>query len=210
MSGRILIADDHFAIRHGLETLLKLEFPNCQFGVASTQPETLERASSARWDVVILDLNMPGRGGLETIRELKDISPSTGILIYTAHPEDQVGVRALRAGADGFVTKDRPPDELVKAVRRLLDGKRYISDTLADRIADVLSQPEQGEAHDVLSDREYQILRMLGSGVSSTDIALQLHLSVKTVSTYRTRVLQKLNLQTTAELIRYAVENKIS
>jgi two-component system, NarL family, invasion response regulator UvrY len=166
--------------------------------------------SSGLWDVVLLDLSMPGRGGLESVRELKDLSPSTSILIYTAHPEDQLGVRALRAGADGFITKDRPPEELVKAVRRVLEGKRYISDTLAERMAEALAQPVPDEPHELLSDREYQILRMMGSGKSASEIAVQLNLSVKTVSTYRTRVLQKLNLQTTAELIRYAVENRIS
>jgi two-component system, NarL family, invasion response regulator UvrY len=210
MARRILIADDHVAVRHGIKGLLEMELPGFDFGFASTQPEVTGMISSGLWDVVLLDLSMPGRGGLESVRELKDLSPSTSILIYTAHPEDQLGVRALRAGADGFITKDRPPEELVKAVRRVLEGKRYISDTLAERMAEALAQPVPDEPHELLSDREYQILRMMGSGKSASEIAVQLNLSVKTVSTYRTRVLQKLNLQTTAELIRYAVENRIS
>lgn len=209
MTRRILIADDHFAVRQGLEGWLRDQFPLFEFGFASTQPEVFEQlAGPKHWDLILLDISMPGRG-LESLREMKDASPSTGILIYTIHPEEQLGVRALRAGADGYVSKDRPPEELAKAVRKILEGKRYISDALAEKMAELLSRPEQEQGHELLSDREFQILRMLGKGMAPGDIAAELHLSIKTVSTYRTRVLQKLNLETTGELIRYAVENMI-
>ncbi|MBL8228000.1 MAG: response regulator transcription factor [Bryobacterales bacterium] len=209
MSRKVLIADDHFAVRQGLEALLRAELVDCQLASVSTQAELVERLGQEEWDVVLLDLNMPGRSGLESLREIKDLSPSTAVLIYTAHSEEQLGVRALRAGADGFVTKDRPAEELLRAIRRVLEGRRYISETLAERIADALRQPDGAQAHELLSDREFQILRMLGGGTSATEIADQLTLSIKTVSTYRTRVLQKLNLRSTAELIRYAVEHNI-
>ncbi len=158
---------------------------------------------------MLLDLSMPGRGGLECVNEIKSLCPSASVLIYTVHPEDELGVRALRAGADGYLTKDRPPDEVVNAVRRVLDGKRYISESMADRMAEHLRRRGEGEPHEELSDREYQILARLGHGKPVSEIAEELHLSVKTVSTYRTRVLQKLNLETTGELIRYAVEHRI-
>lgn len=209
MAQKILIADDHFAVRHGLETLLRAELADSEFGTAATHLEFVDRLSKDHWDLVVLDLNLHGRGGLECVREIKDLSPGTAVLIYSAHPEEQLGVRVLRAGAEGFVTKDRPAEELIRAVRRLLEGRRYISETLAERMAEALMQPDGGEAHELLSDREYQILQLLGSGRSATEIAAQLALSIKTVSTYRTRVLQKLNLRTTAEMIRYAVEHNI-
>ena len=210
MPRRILIADDHFAVREGVQALLRDTWPNYDYAGVPNQPALMAALTASHWDLVLLDLTMPGRSGLEAVREIKDLSPSTAVLVYTMHPEDQLGVRALRSGADGFLNKERAPEELVSAVRRILEGKRYISDTLADRMAQFLAQPETGTAVDLLSDREYQILKLLGSGHMPTDIADQLHLSVKTVSTYRARVLEKLNLQTTADLIRYAIENKIT
>ncbi len=209
MARKILIADDHVAVRRGVEALLRDEFPRCEFDLASSQPELNEKLQSAKWDLVLLDLSMPGRSTLECVREIKDRTPSTAVLIYTGHPEDQLGMRALRAGADGYVTKDASAEELLRAVHRVLKGKRYISDTMAERMADMISHPVSGAAHDLLSDREYQILKLLGAGVSPSAIALDLHLSIKTVSTYRKRILEKLQLHSTAELIRYAVEHDI-
>ena len=210
MARRILIADDHFAVREGVQALLRDTWPNHEYAGVPNQPALMAALAASHWDLVLLDLTMPGRSGLEAVREIKDLSPSTSVLVYTMHPEDQLGVRALRSGADGFLNKERAPEELVTAVRRILDGKRYISETLADRMAQFLAHPETGTAVDLLSDREYQILKLLGAGQSPTDIAEQLHLSVKTVSTYRTRVLEKLNLHTTADLIRYAIEHNIN
>lgn len=153
-------------------------------------------------------LSLTGRDGFELLRELKDRSPHSRILIHTMHTEEQFGVRALRAGADGFVTKDRPVEELLNAIRRVHGGKRYISPNLAERLADAVTRGGEGNAQpDSLSDREHQILRMIVSGKSPTDIANELHLSIKTISTYRARMLEKLNLQTTADLIRFGLEH---
>lgn len=209
MPRRILIADDHVAIRRGLESLLRDEFPQCEFGQAGTQPELTSLLSAGNWDLVLLDLSMPGRSGFECIRDIKDGNPSTAVLIYSAHPEEQFGVRALRSGADGYLSKDTPEAVFLQAVYRVLDGKRYITDTIAERLADYITQPKSREAHELLSDREYQILRLIGAGQSVTEIGQELNLSVKTVSTYRKRVLEKLNLHTTADLIRFALENGI-
>jgi two-component system invasion response regulator UvrY len=208
MTPRLLIADDHFAIRQGIERLFRDEFPGCAIGFATTYQEVMQQLGSGNWDILLLDLSMPGRG-LEVVVEMKDLSPLTRILIYTVHPEDQSGIRCLRAGADGFVTKDRPPEELLAAVNRLLSGRRYISESLAERMAASFGRPEERSVHELLSDRELQILSMLGMGKTATEIADELYLSVKTVSTYRKRVLEKLNLHTTADLIRYAIDQKL-
>jgi two-component system invasion response regulator UvrY len=188
--------------------LFRDEFPGCAIGFATTYQEVMQQLGSGNWDILLLDLSMPGRG-LEVVVEMKDLSPLTRILIYTVHPEDQSGIRCLRAGADGFVTKDRPPEELLAAVNRLLSGRRYISESLAERMAASFGRPEERSVHELLSDRELQILSMLGMGKTATEIADELYLSVKTVSTYRKRVLEKLNLHTTADLIRYAIDQKL-
>lgn len=209
MAKRFLIADDHVAIRRGVETLLRDEFPNCEVAHAGTQPELNSRIASQRWDLVVLDLSMPGRGGLECIGEIKDASPTTAVLVYTAHPEEQFGVRALRSGADAYVTKGAPETVFLQAVHRVLEGKRFITEAIAERMAEYLTQPTSATPHELLSDREYQILRLIGSGLSVSEISTELNLSVKTVSTYRKRVLEKLNLHSTGEMIRYALENNI-
>jgi len=164
---------------------------------------------SDRWDLVILDLSLPGRGGLEVIKQMKDASPGSAILVYTMFPEEQFGVRALRAGADGYLTKDRPQDELVDAARRVSGGKRYITPALADSLAHYVAEPNVSNLHELLSDREFQILRLLASGKTPTAIGVELSLSIKTVSTYRSRILVKLNLTTTADLIRYAIKQEL-
>jgi two-component system, NarL family, invasion response regulator UvrY len=209
MPRRILVVDDHVAVRRGLTSLFADEFQQATVETAATSAEALQKTHDGHWDLIILDLNMPGRGGLELIHELKDRSPSSRILIYTVHPDDQLGVRALRAGADGYVSKDRPAEDLVQAIRTVARGHRYISPELAESLANYVVDPG-GEPHETLSDREFQILRLLASGKTPTSIGEELHLSIKTVSTYRTRILEKLDLQTTAELIRYAIEKKLA
>ncbi|MBI3207351.1 MAG: response regulator transcription factor [Candidatus Solibacter usitatus] len=210
MARKILIAEDHLACRQGIRTLLSEELPTYEFHFATTHRELTAELRMGHWELVMLDLSLPGASGLDDIKKIKIMSPRTYVLVYTICPEAQLGLRALRAGADGYLTKDRPMEELFLAVHRVLSGKRYISATLAERLAMTLAFPQEKEVHELLSDREYQILRMLGNGLSPTAIGGQLQLSVKTVSTYRTRVLEKLNLQTTAELIRYSIEHSIS
>jgi DNA-binding NarL/FixJ family response regulator len=206
---RILIVDDHVAIREGLAQMLSAEFPGSVYGSAANAQEALTQISSAAWDIVILDLNLPGRGGLKLIRDLKDTSPSTGVLVYTVHPDDQFGVRALRAGADGYLTKDQPAGELIQAIRKIRQGRRHINPELAESLANYVTGAAPAKLHDLLSDREMQILRLLASGHTPTEIAGSLNLSIKTMSTYRSRILEKLNLRSSADIIRYAIMNEL-
>ncbi|MBL8173627.1 MAG: response regulator transcription factor [Bryobacterales bacterium] len=207
---KILIADDHVAVREGLLRILNHEFPGAQCRLAEDPAQIVSSVTGEAFDLLILDLSLPGRGGLDVIKQVKDVSPSTAILIYTVHPDDEFGLRALRAGADGYVTKDRPVEDLLQAIGKVSDGKRYISEALTQRLANLVLNPNAVSPHESLSDRELQILQMLGSGLTPSVIASRLNLSIKTVSTYRTRLLGKLDLQTTGELIRYAIENKIT
>jgi DNA-binding NarL/FixJ family response regulator len=206
---RILLIDDHVAIREGLSLMLSAAFPGSVFGAAGDAAEALRLVGSQGWDLAILDLNLPGRGGLDLIRELKDAAPQMSILVYTVHPDEQFGVRALRAGADGYVTKDQPASSVIDAIRRIREGKRYIGPGLAESLANYVSGSGRAVSPDLLSDREMQILRALASGQSPTAIASALNLSVKTVSTYRGRILDKLNLQSNAGLVRFALEHQL-
>jgi DNA-binding NarL/FixJ family response regulator len=181
-----------------------------EFAAADTAALVRQRLSESHWHMVVLDLSMPGGSGLDMVRMIKEASPGTRILVYTMHAEDQFGVRAVRAGADGFLSKDQPADRLIEAVRKILTGHRFVSDELLDKLAVNLARPERRLPHESLSDREYQVLRSLGGGRSISEIAADLQLSVKTVSTYRTRVLEKLDLRSTADIIRYALEHGLS
>lgn len=208
MIRRILVIDDHVAIQRGLEEILANSFKGAEYGLANNAQQALGELRKARWDVAILDLSLPGRGGLDLIRELKDEQPRLAVLVYSMHAEDRFGVRALRAGADGYLTKDSPVEEIPKAIRMLLEGGRYISPNLASLLAQTVTHGAT-EPHQLLSDREYQVLRSIASGKSPTEIAEGLALSIKTVSTYRVRILEKLSLETTADLIRYAIEHHL-
>ena len=208
---RFLIVDDHAMIREGLKRTLDVEFPGSHILAASSAAEALAALDAEGGQVVILDLSLTGRDGLELLREIKDRSPHSRVLIHTMHTEEQFGVRALRAGADGYVTKDRPVEDLLTAVRRLHAGKRYISNNLAERLADVVTRGgDITPMPDALSDREHQILRMIVSGKSPTEIANDLHLSIKTISTYRAHMLEKLDLHSTADLIRFGLEHNLA
>jgi two-component system, NarL family, invasion response regulator UvrY len=207
---RFLIVDDHATVRDGLEHLLSAEFPDSTFASAANAAEASERSRHESFDIVILDVNLPGQDGIGLIRQFKDHHPWIRVLIHTMHPEDQLGIRALRAGADGYLTKDRPVAELFEAVERLREGRRYISTSLGERLAHyVTSKAEGRDGVDLLSDREYQILRMLTAGKSPTQIADELTLSIKTISTYRSKILEKLRLATTADLIRFGISHNV-
>jgi two-component system, NarL family, invasion response regulator UvrY len=205
MPATFLIVDYHLAVRTGLVHLLHHHFPGAGIEAVDSAAEALFAVTSSRPSLVILDLSLPGRGGLEIIKHIKDASPATGVLIYTMYPEDQFGIRTLRAGADGYLTKDQPEETLVAALQLLLSGKRYISPALAEALANFAVSPESPRLHDLLSDRELQILILLAKGHTPTAIAADLHLSVKTVSTYRARLLNKLNLDSNAALVRFAL-----
>jgi two-component system, NarL family, invasion response regulator UvrY len=205
---RILIVDDHGAVGRGVKEILALELNSAKCEIASTPSDALAKIQRESWDAAIVDLNLPGRGGLDLVHEIKEICPKCRVLVYTMHAEEELGVRALMAGADGYLTKDRAPEDLANAVKQILSGARYISPALAHELAErVLSKKQNAE--DQLSNREHQILQSIATGKSPTQIADELSLSIKTVSTYRSRILEKLQLTTTAELIRYAIKHKL-
>jgi len=196
-------------VREGVQHLLIDEFPDIDVGSASTSEMALGMLAAQPWDLVLLDVSIPGRGGLEVLKSAKDTHPNCAVIIYTMHPEDQFGLRAMKYGADAYVTKDQPAEVLLTAVKRVAQGKKYISEPLSLAMAAAMARPAAVEPINGLSDRELQVLRMLATGKTSTAIADELHLSIKTVSTYRTRVLDKLSLNSTGELIRYAIENRL-
>ena len=202
---RILIADDHALIRKGLKQVLADEFPQSQIGEAANAREALGLVSNQSWDAILLDITMPGQSGLDVLKQIKQLHPKTPVLILSMHPEDQYATRALKAGASGYLTKNTASELVANALRKILAGGTYVSPALAEELAQRLTEPSAGAPHETLSDREYQIMSALASGKSVKEISFDLALSVKTVSTYRTRLLRKLNLTTTAELIRYAL-----
>jgi two-component system, NarL family, invasion response regulator UvrY len=206
---RILIADDHPLVRRGLKDTLVRDMAGLFCGEADDTQEVLAKVHGDKWDLVILDITMPGRSGLEILGELKRMQPKLPVLVLSMHPEDQYGKRVLRAGASGYMNKESAPEELLKAVHKVLSGGRYVSATLAEKLAAGLNQGTACALHDALSDREFEVLRMIASGRTVSQIADTLHLSVTTVSTYRARVLEKLNMTTTPELIHYALRNQL-
>ena len=206
---KILITDDHAVLRRGLKQILEDGFGKIQFGEAANASEAIAAVARENWDLVVLDITMPGRTGLEALKEIRTLKPTQRILVLSVHSEDQFAVRVLKAGASGFLNKDSAPEELVKAVRKVTAGGRYVSASLAEKLAVNIDQPADRPAHQSLSDREFQVLRMIGSGKTVSEIGVELSLSVKTVSTYRARILEKMDLHTNAELTRYCFENKL-
>lgn len=206
---RVLIADDHAVVRRGLREILEEEFHGAEFGEAVDTREALEQIRKHDWDVVILDITMPGGSGLDVLRDSKGIRPNLAILVLSMHPEDQYAVRALKAGAAGYLTKESAPEELVTAIRTILAGRKYISASLAQGLALRLANDNDGPLHETLSDREHDVMLMIASGNTVSQIAEELSLSVKTVSTYRTRILNKMGMKTNADLTRYAMENDL-
>ena len=206
---RLLIADDHPIVREGLKRLVA-DCPDMQLvGEAADGTEMLAKTESVGVDVLLLDVSMPGPGFLETMHRLRAELPGVRVLVLSVHPEDLYAVRALRAGAAGYVTKEHSPEELAEAIRRVYQGRRYVSPSLAERLAVELSPDAEKPPHQRLSDREYQVLCRIGAGKGVNEIASELAVSPKTVSTYRTRVIEKMQLSTNADLIRYAIEHKL-
>jgi two-component system invasion response regulator UvrY len=206
---RILIVDDHPVLRRGLKEILVRELEGATCGEAGNASQALSEVQSQDWDLVILDVTMPGRSGLDVLRDLRGLRPKLPVLVLSMHPEDQLGKRVLRAGASGYMNKESAPEELIKAVRKVLEGSVYLSPTLAERLALDLRENAGRSLHETLSEREFEVLRMLASGKTVTEIAEELHLSVPTVSTHRAHILAKMNMMTTAALISYAVRNRL-
>ena len=204
---RVLIVDDHAVVRRGLRELLSDEFRGAAFGEASTAQQALEQISKKEWDVALLDITLPGRSGLDLLKEVKAARPRLPVLVLSVHPEDQFAVRVLKAGAEGYLTKESAPEELVNAIRKILAGGQYVSPTLAEKLALGLRKDSTRAPHETLSDREYEIMCCIASGKTVTEIARELSLSPKTISTYRARLLEKLRVKNNAEIIRYAIRN---
>jgi DNA-binding NarL/FixJ family response regulator len=204
---RVLIADDHAVVRAGLRQFLEEDPGIGEIGEASTGREALEALRAGRWDLLILDINMPDRSGLDILSHIRAAGFATRVLVMSGLPERQYALNVLRAGARGYLSKDGAPEELLKAVRAILDGRRYVSPALAEMLVSELDQDVEKPLHARLSEREFQVLCKLAAGRAVSDIAGELCLSVKTVSTYRTRVLEKMHLQTNADLTTYALRN---
>ncbi|MCG3114144.1 MAG: response regulator transcription factor [Candidatus Manganitrophus sp. SA1] len=206
---KILIADDHAIVRRGLKQILTETSDMVVAGEAHNGQELLEKMRSDQWDVIVLDISMPGRGGLDILKQLKSERPKLPVLMLTIHPEDQYAVRVLRAGASGYLTKESAPDHLVEAIRKVARGGKYISPHLAERLAFNLESISERPLHEALSDREFQVLRLIASGKTVKEIGEELSLSVKTISTYRTRILEKMKMKNNAEMTHYAIQQKL-
>ena len=205
----ILIVDDHPIVRHGLRLLLETRGAAKRVGEAADAAEAMERLREGGWEVMVLDIDLPDRSGLEVLRDAKARWPTLPVLILSIHPENMLAVRLLKSGAAGYLNKDSAPAELVEAVRRVAAGGRYISAAMAQLLAEQIGTDPAREPHERLSEREYQVFRLLAAGTTVGAIAEQLHLSVNTVSTYRSRVLEKLGAANNAELMRYAAERRL-
>lgn len=206
---RVLIADDHAVVRRGLKQILADVWPTVIVGEAEDAHEALRLVRQQGWDAVVLDISMPGKSGIEVLKELKQERPHLPVLVLTSHPVEQYALRVMKAGAAGYMTKESAPEHLIEAVRKVTQGGKYISPQLGEALASHLSATEKSP-HEILSDREYQVFRLIAAGKAVGEIASELSLSDKTISTYRARILQKLGMKTNAELIRYAIRNGLT
>jgi len=206
----VFIADDHTLIREGIKKLLAQEIDIKLVGETSNPYEVVDQIAKSKCDILILDLSMPGKNGLDVLKEIKVLVPQVKVLIMTMLPEDQFAKRTLKAGASGYITKDRAGEELITAIRRVADGRKYVSQSLAELLVDDLDGTSQKPLHEILSDREFQILKMMAKGISQTAIADELSISISTVNTYRGRIFEKLNLHSNAELIHFAFQNNLN
>lgn len=204
---RILIVDDHYVVRHGLKTILSEAYPNAVFGEASNAQMALDLAWAKPWEVILLDISMPGRGGLDVLKDFRQNFPKLPVLVISMHPEEQFAVRVLKLGACGYIRKDSAGQELINGVDAALRGLKYITPSIAMTLAVNLERDQEGPIHATLSDREYQVMCLLASGKTVKEVGADLSLSVKTVSTYRSRILEKMNLENNSQIMRYAVRH---
>ena len=206
---RVLITDDHPLVREGLIKILLNESDMEVAGEARTAPEMLDLLRQKGVDVLVLDISLPGKSGLDVLKELRAEHPKLPILILSMHPEDRFALRVLKTGAAGYVTKESAPEELVKAIRKVHQGGKYVSETLAEKLTVGIEEDTGKPLHESLSDREYEILQMIATGKKTGEIARELSLSVRTVNTYRTRIFEKMHMKTNAQLIHYALEHRL-
>jgi DNA-binding NarL/FixJ family response regulator len=206
---RIVIADDHTVVRHGLRQIVMLDPDMAIVGEAQNGNEVLEIVRDTPVDVVVLDITMPGRNGLETLKDLKRLAPEIGVIVLSMHSKEQYAVRVLKAGASAYISKESAPEELVAAIKKAYRGEKYISPDVAEFFAEYIVRGAD-EPHKQLSDREFEVMCLIGSGRGITEIAQELNLSVKTVSTYRTRIIEKTGLASNAQITRYVLEHGLS
>ena len=206
---RILIADDHAIVREGLKQIVAEETDMKVSGEVGNAAELIELVEKSKYDIVILDINMPGRSGLDALKDLKKIKPELPVLILSMFSEDQYGLRAIKAGASGYLKKVSAPTELVIAIRKIVSGSKYINQQLADKLASDYSEKNKQSLHSNLSDREYQIMCLIASGRTTEEIANDLSIGIQTVYTYRNRILEKMNLKSNVELTQYVIQNKL-
>lgn len=206
---KILIADDHAVVRKGLVQILHEEFALAAITEVSNGNEVLLEVEKDTWDIILMDISMPGRNGLETLKQLRANGVKTPVLMLSMHPEEQYAVRVLKSGASGFLNKQSATDELLVAIHKILSGRKYVTPSIAEKLAETVGDRAEKLNHELLSDREMQVLQFIASGKTVSDIADELALSVNTISTYRSRILEKLQLNNNAELTRYALDNKI-
>lgn len=207
---RILIADDHAIVRKGIIHLLLEKYPTAIIGEVSDAEDLIAKVMEQEWDVVISDMSMPGRSGLDALEQIKEISPQLPVLIMSMYPEDHYALRILKIGGAGFLGKETIHDDLIKAVETVRGGRKFITPSIAEKLVNALDTDPNRPLHEDLSNREFDVFKLLAAGKSITDIASQLSLSATTVSTYRTRILTKMNMRTNAELTRYAFENNLA
>ncbi len=206
---KILLADDHTIVREGLKQILAETPDMVVLDEAKNGQEVLDKIQQNEHDVVLLDISMPGRSGLDVLKQIKSERPKTAVLVLSMYSEEQYALRALKAGASGYLTKESAPDKLIEAIRKVSEGRKYISPSVAEKLAFNLELGEEKPPHESLSDREYQVMCMIASGKTVKEIASDLALSVKTISTYRTRILEKMGLRNNSALTHYAVQNRL-
>lgn len=203
----ILIADDHAIVRKGLKQIILEEYPSALVGEVGDVESLIAEVIKNNWEIIVCDISMPGRSGLEALKQIKEINPHIPVLMMSMYSEEQYAVRVLKGGASGYLTKDKVHEELIKAIQAIKLGRKYITPSVAEKLAETLNSPDNKPPHELLSNREFDVLKLLADGKAVSDIAAQLNLSATTVSTYRSRILEKFNMKTNAELTRYAIEN---
>jgi DNA-binding NarL/FixJ family response regulator len=207
---KFLIADDHAIVRRGLGQILREEFPSAVVTEVTNSNEALDQSRKQVWDVILLDISMPGRNGIETLKQMRAEGIKAPILMLSMHSEEQYAVRVLKAGASGFLNKESATEELLLAVHKVLSGRKYITSSVAEKLAESVGGDSNKSPHELLSDREMQVLQLIASGKTVSEIGEELSLSVNTISTYRTRILEKLGLNNNAEMTRYAIDNGLA
>jgi two-component system, NarL family, invasion response regulator UvrY len=207
MAVKVLIADDHTVVREGVKKIISQSADLQVVAEAGNADELFESIRQREVDVLVLDMSMPGKDGIDVLRRLRNENPELPVLILSVHPEEEFALRVLKAGASGYLTKDSPPEQLLLAIKRVAAGRKFVSSAVAEKLTLSLERDYPRKLHEKLSDREYQVLRLLGTGKTVSEIAAGMALSVKTVSTYRVRILEKMQLQNNAELMRYAHEH---